>query len=74
MNRTKQSSMPSRGEADRQQAALPIWASGVRREPSEQAREDARRERQQTEVSGKSPTSGSGNSLGPGTSQAKGRS
>ncbi|MDR6207490.1 hypothetical protein QF025_006210 [Paraburkholderia graminis] len=68
MNRTKQSSMPSRGEADRQQA------SGVRREPSEQAREDARRERQQTELSGKSPTSGSGNSLGSGTSQAKGRS
>jgi hypothetical protein len=68
MNRTKQSSMPSRGEADRQHA------SGVRREPSEQAREDARRERQQTELSGKSPTSGSGNSLGSGTSQAKGRS
>lgn len=51
-----------------QQSSGERKGGGSSREPGEAERDAAREARRQTEFSGRSPQSGSGNSLGPGTS------
>ncbi|GLU34095.1 hypothetical protein WKR88_05230 [Trinickia caryophylli] len=51
-----------------QQSSGERKGGGGNGEPSDAERDAAREARRQTEFSGRSPQSGSGNSLGPGTS------